>query len=164
MKKFIVALFLSFIAFNSSASDYRMKRSIVYFEGNRGILDTSSGNFESSGTMRLIDKSVTQEVTVCMQGICHAVKNISTITNIAHDNSKITVKNDLLGSSDIYIISLAPNIITMAIFPGNLTEVDEWEPINPFAGTAQEVQEKDINQSGDGQIGSMVGNILKDKY
>ena len=164
MNKLLAALFLVAITFNTNAADYRLKRGIVSFEGNKGVFDTASGNIQVIGTMNLNGQRITQEVNVCIRGNCNPVKSTSTIIEVAQGNSKVTARDDIFGLVDIYIISLAPNIITMSVIPNTSTEINEWEPVNAFTGTAQDLPETDINQSGDGQIGSIIGNILKDKY
>lgn len=132
----IAALIGILIMFPSSvyAQNYTLKRAVITWEG--GLIDDSLvGTFGASGTMSINGNRIVQDITFCEFGTCdHVVVNSGgTVTSVAKNAAKVTIKLDDGSIGDITLLTLSPNIITLYAYDDGTVETHEWEPTAPFA-------------------------------
>lgn len=61
------------------------------------------------------------------------VNSGGTVTAVATNAAKVTIKLDDGSVGDLTLLTLTPNIITLYTYDGGTIEIHEWEPTAPFA-------------------------------
>tara|TARA_R110002073_G_scaffold335683_3_gene528473 strand:- start:1020 stop:1529 length:510 start_codon:yes stop_codon:yes gene_type:complete len=142
------------------AIDYTLKRVTITWD-NGSIEDSFVDEFAVEGTMHLNNGAFTQEIIFCVAGTCEVVvDDTGSVISVGINDANVTLRSFDGAITELTLLSLNPNLITMFVYSDGAVETHEWEIADTITAIRNNLPENHTRKHS-GYIGSGVASALR---